>query len=163
APLQTSASPQHDSLLPPAHAEPQTRETPNQNAERLYLQRIHELEEELKCSQAWTRQLSCRVNELERLMCPEVEWRNSVQPSLGEKLQLHLERSLLEKQELECRALRAEESIQDLKREIAVLQKRLQAGCPSPATLALLATAPQSLPPSPPALPSPPLQLSSIR
>ncbi|KAM7154023.1 uncharacterized protein RBU57_011746 isoform 2-T2 [Macrochelys suwanniensis] len=161
APLQTSASPQHDRLLPPAHAEPQTRETPNQNAERLYVQRFHELEEELKCSQAWTRQLSCRVNELERLMCPEVEWRNSVQPSLGEKLQLHLERSLLEKQELECQALRAEESIQDLK--LAVLQKRLQAGCPSPATLALLATAPQSLPPSPPALPSPPLQLSSIR
>ncbi|TFK08279.1 mitochondrial assembly of ribosomal large subunit protein 1 [Platysternon megacephalum] len=88
-----------------------------------------------------------------------VEWRNSVQPSLGAKLQLHLERSLLEKQELECRALRAEESIQDLKREIAVLQKRLQAEYPSPTTLALLATAPQSLPPSP----SPPLPLSSIR
>ncbi|XP_042696281.2 uncharacterized protein LOC112059568 isoform X1 [Chrysemys picta bellii] len=159
APLQTSASPQHDRPLPPAHAEPQTRETPNQNAELLYLQRIHELEEELKCSQSWTRQLSCRVNELERLMCPEVEWHNSVQPSLGEKLQVHLERSLLEKQELECRALRAEESLQDLKREIAVLQKRLQAEGPSPTTLALLATAPQSLPPSP----SPPLQLSSIR
>lgn len=47
----------------------------------------------------------------------QVEWRSSVQPSLGEKLQLHLERSLLEKQELECRALRAEKNIQDLKQE----------------------------------------------
>ncbi|CAM5177621.1 unnamed protein product [Eretmochelys imbricata] len=79
----------------------------------------------------------------------QVEWRNSVQPSLGEKLQLLLERSLLEKQELKCRALRAEENIQDLKRGISILQKRLQAECPSPTTLALLATAPQSLPPSP--------------
>ncbi|XP_067399949.1 uncharacterized protein [Emydura macquarii macquarii] len=161
--LQTSASPQHDGPLPPVHAAPGTRETANQNAELLYLQRIRELEEELKRSQSWNRQLSCRVNELEHLICPEVEWRNSVQPNLAEKLQLHLERSLLEKQELECRALRAEESIQDLKHEITVLQKRLQALCPSPTTPALLATARPSLPPSPPPLPSPPLQSSSIR
>nr|XP_033805763.1 shootin-1-like [Geotrypetes seraphini] len=81
-----------------------------------YEKPIQAIEEELNWSLKRNKELSSRIHELEDFMCSK-----SVFSS--DKM---LEQSLKEKRQLEGRAQQAEQSIRDLKHEMAVLQKRLQ-------------------------------------
>ncbi|XP_078521534.1 uncharacterized protein LOC144790684 [Lissotriton helveticus] len=133
---------------PPEHLslQPLTSNLPNQAMELLYEKRIQDLEDELNLVLRRNKEISLRVNELEDLMCPEVEKKSWVESRPSIRLKEQFSKSVKEKRDQERRALKAEEHLRDLKHQNAVLQKRLhQAESMSPGHSAL--------PPVPPPVP----------
>ncbi|XP_019401683.1 PREDICTED: uncharacterized protein LOC109317439 [Crocodylus porosus] len=127
-PIQTTTSFQLDRPFPSAQLDPETRDTASQGLSTPDPGCLHDLAEELRCSQSWTRELLSCVNDLEQLLGPAVEQRSSVQPSQSEELQIDLERSPVQEPEpeLECRVVRARQIICDIQRKVVILHNRLQ-------------------------------------
>ncbi|KYO34178.1 hypothetical protein Y1Q_0002477 [Alligator mississippiensis] len=165
-PVQTTTSSQLDSPFPSAQLDPETRDVASQGVITSYPECLHDLAEELRCSQSWTRELWSRVNDLEQLLGPEVEQRSSVQPRQSEELQIDLERSLVEELELECGVLRARQIICDIQRKVVILHNRLQDLASSfPASRSQAVPMHLALPPSSvlsPPVPSTPLLSSTV-
>ncbi|XP_019370053.1 PREDICTED: uncharacterized protein LOC109295571 [Gavialis gangeticus] len=164
-PIQTTASSQLDSPFPLAQLDPETGDTASQGVSTPDPERLHDLAEELRCSQSWTRELLSRVNDLEQLLGPEVEQQSSVQPSQSEELQIDLERSPVP--EPECRVVRARQIIYDIQRKVVILHNRLQDLASSfPASRYRAVPVHLALPPSSvlsPPVPPTPLLSSTVR
>ncbi|XP_028661831.1 uncharacterized protein LOC114655113 isoform X2 [Erpetoichthys calabaricus] len=141
--------------------------TPNDNAgnatecnaldlqrEERYEQQIRELQEKLEFAEVKNKELSMHLDELRDLLSsPGMETDNSsITVGSAERwdswtFRQQLETMEKEKRELEAKAQLANESVKNLKHEIAVLQKRLQLAENPP---------PLSSPPRPPTPPLPP-------
>ncbi|XP_061449166.1 uncharacterized protein LOC133368678 isoform X2 [Rhineura floridana] len=117
----------------PSIREHQAMDMSSQDIEAVYQKRTHDLEQELHAAVKNNRELSCQLNEIGRLVFPELS--DSTQLSLTERLKVYLECQLMEKEELERRAVKAEETIVEMKRTVAVLQRNLPDADHSPACL----------------------------
>ncbi|KAM6431699.1 uncharacterized protein PHA67_001239 isoform 4-T5 [Liasis olivaceus] len=114
----------------PSRRERSAKDIGNQDTEATYQKRIHELEHELDIATKNSSKLSCQLNEMDHLVFPELS--ECTQLNLPERLKVYLECQMVEKQELERRAIAAEKTLVELEHTVTVLQRQLQdAGCSS--------------------------------
>ncbi|XP_041088025.1 uncharacterized protein LOC121302251 isoform X1 [Polyodon spathula] len=141
------------------------------DVESVYQSRIAGLQEKLSFAEARNKELSMHVDGLQHLLNSSLrETGNSLSiagmgevslsESVSESVKQQFETVEREKEELKMRVRQANESVRDLKHEIAVLQKRLQsAENPHP----LSSHSPSPRPPTPPPPPPPSQPVNPLR
>lgn len=141
------------------------------DVETVYQSRIAVLQEQLSFAEAKNKELSMHVDGLQDLLNSSLrETGNSssiagmgevsLSESVSESVKQQFEAAEREKEELKMRVRQANESVRDLKHEIAVLQKRLQSvENPHPPP----SHSPTPRPPTPPPPPPPSQPLNPLR
>ncbi|XP_060107116.1 uncharacterized protein LOC132580374 [Heteronotia binoei] len=96
-----------------------------EDREEMYKRRIHDLEQELTEVLKNQKAFSHHLCEMGCLAFSEMDPCDSISPSFVEKLKVYLERLQLERQQLEKRALWAEQTVWEIENEVSDLEKLL--------------------------------------
>ncbi|KAK1154350.1 hypothetical protein AOXY_G28680 [Acipenser oxyrinchus oxyrinchus] len=141
------------------------------DVESVYQSRIAVLQEQLSFAEAKNKELSMHVDGLQDLLNSSLRETGNISPIVGmgevslsesvsESVKQQFEAAEREKEELKMRVRQANESVRDLKHEIAVLQKRLRSvENPHPPQ----SHSPTPRPPTPPPPPPPSQPLNPLR